>query len=523
MATGTQAVMAAATLLLLSWSPVCAALLTVPDQFPTIQSAIAAAAGGDSIRIRAGTYLEVLNLSGKDLVLFGESGAEATIITTNSSSRIFDIGAGVSSGTVLSDLTFHEGFATEGGGIRLLDGASPVIRRCRFTSNRTMRDGGLSYGGALFAGGGSRLQVEDCTFSDNSAEMSFQHLQTYGLGGAIYAGAGTLILVRRSIFQGNSAGGFEGGPGGAIFIHEMGNVGIEDCSFYENLAGYGGGVCAAGNVTIRRCLFTGNTAQGGSGVSCFGSVSLIEESVFFDNNAWLWDGTIYARGPVQVRHNTVAFNTTSGGGVGGILLTSNAVLVENNIVTDNDGIGLQYDAASAPGAIACNDIWMNSGGNYGGSDLTGVDGNISLDPRFCDAAARELTIRDDSPCAPEAGSCGLIGALGVNCTVLAVSEHDLENTPPRAVHLLPPRPNPAALPVRIVFEVPAPTSIQIGIYAASGRRMATLADGVFAAGRHELSWPAGARGRDLELAAGVYFIALDAGSGRETERFILIQ
>jgi predicted outer membrane repeat protein len=385
-----------------------------------------------------------------------------------------------------------------------------------------MRDGGLSYGGALYAGGGSRLQVEDCTFSDNAAEMSFPHLQTYGLGGAIYAGAGTFIGVRRSTFQGNFAGGFEGGPGGAIYSHELASIGFEDCSFDQNIAGQGGGVCAAGSVTIRRCLFAGNEAQGGSGVSC-GSHSLIEQSVFFDNLAWLWDGTIYAAGSVEVRHNTVAFNTTSGGGVGGILLTADAAIVENNIIADNDGIGLQCGGAPAPGAIACNDLWMNGGGNYGGPDLTGIDGNISLDPRFCDAAARELTIRDDSPCAPEAGPCGLIGALGVNCTVLAVSEHDPENTPPQAVHLLPPRPNPASLPVQIVFEVSTPTSIHLGIYAASGRRMATLADGVVAAGRHELTWPAGAGGRRLELAAGVYFITLDAGSWRETERFILVR
>ena len=61
------------------------------------------------------------------------------------------------------------------------------------------------------------------------------------------------------------------------------------------------------------------------------------------------------------------------------------------------------------------------------------------------------------------------------------------------------------------------------IYAANGRRVGALADRVFEAGRHEIIWPAGAGGSGPELAAGVYFITLDAGEVRATERFILIR
>ena len=58
-------------------------LRIVPDQFPTIQSALNAANPEDSIMVRAGTYVEALTLSGKDVTLFGEADSGSTIVTTN--------------------------------------------------------------------------------------------------------------------------------------------------------------------------------------------------------------------------------------------------------------------------------------------------------------------------------------------------------------------------------------------------------------------------------------------------------
>jgi hypothetical protein len=71
-----------------------------------------------------------------------------------------------------------------------------------------------------------------------------------------------------------------------------------------------------------------------------------------------------------------------------------------------------------PGALTleCCDIFGNEGGDYVGSitDLLGVDGNISVDPLFCDASGLDFRLHSDSPCAPD-GECGLIGALPVGC------------------------------------------------------------------------------------------------------------
>ena len=55
------------------------------------------------------------------------------------------------------------------------------------------------------------------------------------------------------------------------------------------------------------------------------------------------------------------------------------------------------------------------------ADQTGIDGNISLDPMFCDLAGRDLTVYEVSPCAPGNNSCGvLMGAYGAACGGVAV-------------------------------------------------------------------------------------------------------
>ena len=71
-------------------------------------------------------------------------------------------------------------------------------------------------------------------------------------------------------------------------------------------------------------------------------------------------------------------------------------------------------------SLQCNDSWGNPGGNWVGMpDPTGVDGNISADPLFCDAGDGDLGLAADSPCLPGhhpyGYDCGVIGAYGQEC------------------------------------------------------------------------------------------------------------
>ena len=93
--------------------------------------------------------------------------------------------------------------------------------------------------------------------------------------------------------------------------------------------------------------------------------------------------------------------------------------VENTIVAFNSGTAIYGGHPTADCDVSCSDVYRNSHGNYGGSisDQTGVNGNISECPLFCDFSENEFFINDESVCAPENNECQvLMGAWAVGCT-----------------------------------------------------------------------------------------------------------
>jgi hypothetical protein len=100
--------------------------------------------------------------------------------------------------------------------------------------------------------------------------------------------------------------------------------------------------------------------------------------------------------------------------------------VRHNLIVGNDyGIDLSGGVA---GDVSCNDVFGNSIANYmQGTDPTGTNGNISVDPQFCavdPAASGNFVLQSDSPCAPgnhpDGASCGIIGACPVGCGEISV-------------------------------------------------------------------------------------------------------
>jgi len=509
-------------------APAIAALLIVPDHHPTIQSAIAAAASGDSIMVRPGVYAESLSLSGKDLTIFGESGAEATIISGSSSFRLLDAtGPSVTVATVFEDLTFQDGKALKGAGIRLSGGASLTLRRCRFIHNRAVGNPGGAAGGAAVVGALSTLAVDTSLFQDNEAVD--MELVGDGAGGAVYADPGSHLEIRNSEFVRNSASGFEGGPGGAV--NANGAAIIEASRFTDNFGFQGGAIRGSegSDIVVLGCLFDRNDAWTGAGIFCSYAAFTIENNTFIDNRAFFdldaaivavgsWQGRARdggAGGPVatqripSIEHNTVVFNICSGIGI-----RTDPIVVRNNVVTNNYYVGLISDLVPVPGSIACNDVWANQGGNYGGDcpDLTGIDGNISSDPLFCDPPARDFTLDAGSPCAPANSpeGCGLIGAWPVSCGVTAVNPPGAPSPP---LQLLV-RPNPVGKRAEFAFdEAKGPRVLEI--VDGQGRLVAVLA----ASGRTALTWVP-----SPSIPAGVYFARLTGVAARsETVKIVVLR
>ena len=68
-------------------------------------------------------------------------------------------------------------------------------------------------------------------------------------------------------------------------------------------------------------------------------------------------------------------------------------------------------------ALSCNDVYGNAYANYVNlADQTGLNGNLSEDPRFCGRGGSPYALAADSPCAPDNNGCGvLMGAFPVAC------------------------------------------------------------------------------------------------------------
>jgi hypothetical protein len=92
--------------------------------------------------------------------------------------------------------------------------------------------------------------------------------------------------------------------------------------------------------------------------------------------------------------------------------------IERNIIYNhNTGIGCINEVVPL---IRCNDIYNTTDAyRWGCTDLTGIDGNFSLEAQFCAPADFDFGLQPDSPCAPgnhpQGTDCGLIGASGVTC------------------------------------------------------------------------------------------------------------
>lgn len=230
-------------------------------------------------------------------------------------------------------------------------------------------------------------------YSSDFIEMhDNEMLESQHDGGCVYYSGDS-----SSIFRNNTLIGSEG-----IGISTTSSITIESNCIKNHASSYGGGIlCSDCSPLITGNLITNNT----SGITC-------------------WSASPY------IINNTIAFNTARAGG--GIYIDlDSSPLIEKNIIAFNmfdcdpgqcAGGGIYTENPDVE--ISCNDVYGNDGGDYIGiPDQTGINGNFSNDPIFCDAENGIYTIHLFSPCMPQnhpyGGECGLIGAFDSDCSYIA--------------------------------------------------------------------------------------------------------
>jgi hypothetical protein len=103
-----------------------------------------------------------------------------------------------------------------------------------------------------------------------------------------------------------------------------------------------------------------------------------------------------------------------------------------------------------------------------------------------------------------------------------VKTHDTPNPTPSKIEIGQNYPNPFNSSTQFSFKLPAATKVKLDIFDMLGRKVATLADGLFTAGEHRISW-AGQSDYGRRLSSGVYFCRLKTDSFTGARKVMMLK
>lgn len=341
-------------------SAAAAATFHVPGSYPTIKAGINAASYGDTVEIACGTYYENEVGLKNGVVIRSENGNPACVIVDAQSENTFfyDIGDTV----ILAGLTLQ--YANHMFGGFQFNHGIVYANNCLFFHN-----------GYLWLGGPGHFS--DCDFIDNISETA-----------PISSPDGTTFT--RCYFKGNGSD-----SGGAV---EGESSSFTDCVFEFNHGHIGAGAIGGDVLNLVRCVFRGNTTVGLPGALSAGAVAASRitatDCTFYDNSVELGGENVCGS---QVRL-----------GFGPSTLT-------RCIIAGITGIDAICCANGATVSASCSNIFGPPEFSWVGclAGQLGMNGNISVDPFFCNAAGGDFHLSSLSPCLDT--PCGTMGAFGLGC------------------------------------------------------------------------------------------------------------
>ncbi len=319
---------------------------------------------------------------------------------------------------LLKDITLRNGYADYGGSVYVGEGTRLDLLRATFVSSIAAYTGG-----AVASAGSSLLNVNASVFYTGSAQA----------GGAIasYGVANIADSVFSSNFAYSSQAGGISHDGGAIasFIDSLL---VERSQFLGNVADYGGAISNNGTqATLRDCRFVGNSASMGGALyfEASSNPALIAGGHFENNAAEFFGGAINSSAPLNVDRSLFKDNRASAGGAVDLFSSGNSVLARSTFSGNTANFGgaiLGSGTTGLSGTLNLSQVTTsgNSASSGNGGDLYLLDGfGIGVqvfDSTLMNASAASgssLYVGQDS--VVRVGSSLVWASNGVACTVAA--------------------------------------------------------------------------------------------------------
>ncbi len=270
------------------------AIVHVPGDYSTIQSAIDAAGDGDTILIADGTYSGEGNIgiewdaTEKHLVIMSENGRDHCIIDCKEEDRGFLLNNGQDHRDVIDGLTITNGRHTGSGGAICIVATSPRIMNCMLENNTSYAtSGNYNGGGAIMVYGEASPLIQGNIIRNNFSNTSgggilFEQAASgvvksnvidgnechnlYG-GGIAVVNLSKALIINNLIIN-NSCDGFDGGFGGGIYISHTASEIINNTIAYNSTGntlelGHGGGIAISQwkpYPVIRNCIIWNNVS-----------------------------------------------------------------------------------------------------------------------------------------------------------------------------------------------------------------------------------------------------------------------
>lgn len=228
------------------------AVLNVPSQYPTIQSAIDAASDYDQIVLAEGVYTGTgnrnINFRGKKITLRSTDPTDwaivkNTIINCGQASRAMTFYMAEDRDTIVEGITITNGNSTLGGAVYCYNNSSPIIRNCFLTNNR-----GILGGAVACANTDTAILITNCIITNNTALVS---------GGGVYCN-GAKPQIRNSFITENTAS-----EGAGVYLHNPSSMSILNCTISRNYASASAGAVychSDSSLSIVNSIIRANTA-----------------------------------------------------------------------------------------------------------------------------------------------------------------------------------------------------------------------------------------------------------------------